>query len=147
MLVAVQIVLGFLLLVGGGELLVRGAATLAGAFKISPLVIGLTVVAFGTSAPELGVSLQAALTGNPDVAVGNVVGSNIINVLLILGVSALVTPLVVSSQLIRLDVPLMIAASLCMWAMSARWEFRSLGRRVDVRGLSCLHRVLHSQES
>ena len=127
MLVAGQIVLGFLLLVGGGELLVRGAAALAGAFKISPLVIGLTVVAFGTSAPELGVSLQAAFTGNPEVAVGNVVGSNIINVLLILGASALVTPLVVSSQLIRLDVPLMVVASLCMWAMSAdgcvqRWE-------------------------
>ena len=108
-----------MLLVGGGELLVRGAAALAATLKISPLVIGLTVVAFGTSAPELGVSLQAALSGNADVAVGNVVGSNIINILLILGASALVTPLAVSSQLIRLDVPLMIAASLAMWAMGA----------------------------
>lgn len=127
MLAAVQIMLGFVLLVGGGELLVRGAAALAGVFKISPLVIGLTVVAFGTSAPELGVSLQAALTGNADVAIGNVVGSNIMNVLLILGTAALVTPLVVSSQLIRLDVPLMIAASLGMWIVAAdgnvdRWE-------------------------
>ncbi len=106
---------GLVLLVIGGELLVRGASLLALSLRISPLVIGLTVVAFGTSAPELGVSLQASLRGAADVAVGNVVGSNICNVLLILGVSALVTPLVVSSQLIRLDVPLMVTASLTMW--------------------------------
>ncbi len=118
MLVALQILLGLLLLVVGGELLVRGAAALASAFRISPLVIGLTVVAFGTSAPELGVSLQAALTGNADVAVGNVVGSNIVNILLVLGASAIITPLIVSSQLIRLDVPLMIAAAVAMWLMS-----------------------------
>ncbi|MEM8671478.1 MAG: calcium/sodium antiporter [Planctomycetota bacterium] len=116
---ALQIAIGLVLLVGGGEFLVRGAARLAAAFKISPLVIGLTVVAFGTSAPELGVSLQAALTDKPDVAMGNVIGSNIINVLLVLGASAVVTPLVVSSQLIRLDVPLMIAASLAVWIMGA----------------------------
>ncbi|TWU59853.1 Inner membrane protein YrbG [Rubripirellula tenax] len=127
MLVALSIVAGLVLLVVGGELLVRGAASLAAAFKISPLVIGLTVVAFGTSAPELGVSLQASLSGNGDVAIGNVVGSNIINVLLILGVAAMVAPLVVSSQLIRKDVPLMIAASLAVWWMAAdgalvRWE-------------------------
>lgn len=125
--VAGQILVGVVMLVCGGELLVRGAAALASACKISPLVIGLTVVAFGTSAPELGVSLQAAWSGNADVAVGNVIGSNITNVLLILGASALVTPLLVSSQLIRLDVPLMIAASVAMWAVSAdgtvaRWE-------------------------
>lgn len=118
MLEAGQILFGLLLLVVGGELLVRGAAALASAFRITPLVIGLTVVAFGTSAPELGVSLQAALTGNADVAIGNVVGSNIVNILLVLGASALITPLIVSSQLIRLDVPLMIAASVCMWLMA-----------------------------
>ncbi len=84
MLVAGQILCGLVLLVIGGEILVRGAAALAAAFRITPLVIGLTVVAFGTSAPELGVSLQAALTGNADVAVGNVVGSNIVNILLVL---------------------------------------------------------------
>ncbi len=117
-LVALSIIVGLILLVAGGEFLVRGAASLAAAFKISPLVIGLTVVAFGTSAPELGVSLQASLSGNGDVAVGNVVGSNIINVLLILGVASLVAPLVVSSQLIRKDVPLMIAASLAAWWMA-----------------------------
>jgi len=127
LLVTGQLIVGLIMLVGGGELLVHGASAMAATFRISPLVIGLTVVAFGTSAPELGVSLQAALTDNADVAVGNVVGSNIINILLILGTSAMVTPLVVSSHLIRIDVPLMIAASLAMWAVAAdgliaRWE-------------------------
>ncbi len=114
----VSIIAGLIALVIGGELLVRGASLLALSMQISPLVIGLTVVAFGTSAPELGVSLQAAMSGAADVAVGNVVGSNICNVLLILGISALVTPLIVSNQLIRLDVPLMVAASLAMWFFS-----------------------------
>ncbi len=115
MLVAGQILLGLVLLVLGGELLVRGACALATAFRISPLVIGLTVVAFGTSAPELGVSLQAALTGNADVAIGNVVGSNIVNILLVLGASAMIAPLLVSRQLIRIDVPLMILSAIGMW--------------------------------
>ncbi|MDA1050652.1 MAG: calcium/sodium antiporter [Planctomycetota bacterium] len=106
------ICLGLVLLVGGGEFLVRGASRLATAARISPLVIGLTVVAFGTSAPELAVSVQAAWTGSADLAIGNVVGSNIFNVLFILGLSALIVPLVVSSQLIRWDVPVMIVVSL-----------------------------------
>ena len=84
---------GLLLLVVGGELLVRGASSIAGVLGISPLVIGLTVVAFGTSSPELAVSVQAALAGNPDIALGNVVGSNILNVLFILGLCALILPL------------------------------------------------------
>ncbi len=109
------IVLGIVALVVGGELLVRGAASLARAARISSLVIGLTVVAYGTSAPEMAVSVQAALKGSADVAVGNVVGSNIINVLVVLGVSALVAPLVVSMALLRRDVPLMILASLAFW--------------------------------
>ncbi|MBW3570106.1 MAG: calcium/sodium antiporter [Gemmatimonadetes bacterium] len=107
-------ILGLGLLVGGAELLVRGAAGLAGAAGITPLVIGLTVVAAGTSAPELAVSLQGALSGRPDLAVGNVVGSNLANVLLILGASALIAPLTVSRQVVRVDVPLMIGASLLL---------------------------------
>lgn len=107
-----SILLGLVILVGGGELLVRGASRLAIALRISPLVIGLTVVAFGTSAPELAVSVQAAMAGSADLAIGNVVGSNIFNVLFILGLSALIVPLVVSSQLIRWDVPVMIVVSL-----------------------------------
>jgi cation:H+ antiporter len=102
---------GLILLVAGGELLVRGAAYLAAATGISPLVIGLTVVAFGTSAPELAVSVQAAMTGQAEIAVGNAVGSNIFNVLMILGMSAALVPLTVSERLVRLDVPVMIAVS------------------------------------
>lgn len=116
---AVQIVAGLVLLVLGGEWLVRGASSVAARFNISPLAIGLTVVAFGTSAPELGVSIQAALAGASDVAVGNVVGSNILNVLLILGASAIIAPLVVSSQLIRFDVPLMVGVTLLTWGLAS----------------------------
>jgi len=111
-------VVGLVLLVGGAEWLVRGASRLAAAVGISPLVIGLTVVAFGTSAPELAVSVQSALGGQPDLALGNVVGSNIFNVLFILGIAAVITPLVVSQQLIRLDVPLLIAVSLLMYLLA-----------------------------
>ena len=84
------IVCGLCLLVLGGELLVRGASALAAALRIRPLIIGLTVVAFGTSGPELAVALQATWAGTSDLVVGNVVGSNIANILLILGLSALV---------------------------------------------------------
>jgi len=118
---------GFVLLVGGGELLVRGASRLAAALGVSPLVIGLTVVALGTSAPEMAVTLQSSLQGQADLAVGNVVGSNICNVLLILGLSALAAPLVVSSRLIWWDVPLMIVASLLLFGFGIdgridRWD-------------------------
>ncbi len=113
-LTLVLFVVGIVLLVGGAELLVRGASKLALAAGISPLVVGLTVVAYGTSAPELAVSVQSSFLGQPDIAIGNVVGSNIANVLLILGLSALVVPLVVSLQLIRFDVPLMIGASVVL---------------------------------
>jgi cation:H+ antiporter len=107
----VLFVAGLGLLVLGAEWLVKGASRLAAALGISPLVIGLTVVAYGTSAPEMAVSIKSAWAGQPDLALGNVVGSNIFNVLFILGVSALVAPLVVSSQLVRLDVPVMIGLS------------------------------------
>ena len=109
--------LGLGLLFLGGEWLVRGASRLAVNMGISPLIVGLTVVAFATSAPELAVSLQAALAGQSDIAIGNVVGSNISNILLILGASALVAPLVVARQIIRIDVPMMIAASGLAYAM------------------------------
>ncbi|MBA4689590.1 MAG: sodium:calcium antiporter, partial [Pseudomonas sp.] len=116
----VYLIAGLVLLVAGAEVLVRGAARLAAQFGISPLVIGLTVVAFGTSAPETAVSVQASLNGSGDIAIGNVVGSNIANVLLILGMTALVAPLVVSRQLIRLDVPIMIGASLVTFGLA--WD-------------------------
>lgn len=113
----ISILAGFVLLILGAELLVRGASRLATSVGISPLVVGLTVVAYGTSAPELAVSVQSAYAGAADIALGNVVGSNIANVLLILGISALIIPLSVAQQLIRLDVPLMIGLSILMWLM------------------------------
>lgn len=116
---------GLVLLVAGAELLVRGAARLAVALGVAPLVIGLTVVAYGTSAPELAVSVQAAWTGQADISLGNVVGSNIANVLLILGLSALVAPLAVALQLIRFDVVVMILVSMLVPALA--WE-GELGR-------------------
>ena len=106
---------GLVGLVVGADLLVRGAGKLALSFGISPLVVGLTIVAFGTSAPEMAVSVSAVLNDNADMAVGNVVGSNIFNVLFILGVSALIVPLVVNRQLIRQEVPIMFGVSLLMW--------------------------------
>ena len=106
--------LGLALLVYGAELLVRGASALAASLGISPLVIGLTVVAFGTSSPELSVSVLSAWKGQAGIALGNVVGSNICNVLLILGLSAVVAPLVVARQVIRLEVPIMIGASVLL---------------------------------
>ncbi len=109
-----QLLAGFVLLVGGAELLVRGAARLAAVFGISPLVVGLTVVAFGTSSPELAVSVVSAWEGQAGIALGNVVGSNICNVLLILGLSALVAPLVVHRQVVRLEVPIMVGVSLLL---------------------------------
>jgi len=108
--------LGLIALVAGAELLVRGSSKLAISAGISPLVVGLTVVAFGTSAPEVAVSVGAVMEGKSDIAVGNVVGSNIFNVLFILGISALITPLIVNAQIIRQEVPIMIGTSLILLA-------------------------------
>jgi cation:H+ antiporter len=102
---------GLVALVAGAELLVKGAAAIASRLGIAPVIIGLTVVAFGTSAPELAVSVSASVGGSADVALGNVVGSNIGNVLLILGVSAIIGGLAVDQRIIRLDIPLLLGAS------------------------------------
>ncbi len=112
------LVVGCALLAGGAELLVRGASRLALSLGISPLIVGLTVVAYGTSAPEVAVSLNAAFDGRADMAIGNVVGSNIVNILLILGASALAAPLVIARRLVRVDVPLMIVVSLVAYFMA-----------------------------
>lgn len=117
-MVVILFILGLLFLIIGAELLVRGASRLATAVGISPLVIGLTVVAFGTSSPELAVSIKSALSGQASIALGNVIGSNIFNVLFILGLSAIIVPLIVSKQLVRLDVPLMIILSLFVFFIS-----------------------------
>jgi cation:H+ antiporter len=110
-LTIVLFILGIGLLLLGADTLVKGAVDLAVSVGISPLVVGLTVVAFGTSAPEAAVSVQSTMTGGGDIALGNVIGSNILNILLILGLSALVAPLLVSRQLLRFDLPVMIGVS------------------------------------
>ena len=131
------LVIGLVLLVGGAEFLVRGASKLAATVGIPPLVIGLTVVAFGTSAPELGVSLRASLTAQADIALGNVVGSNICNVLLILGIAALIAPLSVAQQIVRLDVPIMIGVSALLMLFSSDGQLgRSDGVILFLGGLA-----------
>lgn len=125
--------LGFLII--GAEALVRGASGLAAVLGISPLVIGLTVVAFGTSSPELAVSVKSALSSQANIAVGNVVGSNIFNVLFILGLSALIVPLVVSQKLVRLDVPLMLVLSVIVLILSLDENFSRADGIMLVTGL------------
>jgi cation:H+ antiporter len=116
--IAILLIAGAALLVLGAEILVRGATMIAAAAGIRPLIIGLTVVAFGTSAPELAVSLGATFSGQPDIAMGNVVGSNIFNVLFILGVSALIVPLAVQKQVVRLELPIMLGVSIVLMIVS-----------------------------
>ena len=124
-MVTLSFIAGLVFLIIGAEALVRGASRLANILGVSPLIIGLTVVAFGTSSPELAVSIKAALSGQANIAIGSVVGSNIFNVLFILGLSALVSPLAVSQQLIKLDVPIMIGLSLLLLILA--WDQR-IGR-------------------
>ncbi|MDX5434799.1 MAG: calcium/sodium antiporter [Halomonas sp.] len=135
MVTLLLLALGLLLLILGAEGLVKGASRLAARLGLSPLIIGLTVVAFGTSAPELVVSLKAAFSGQAGIAMGNVVGSNIFNVLFILGVSALIVPLAVAQQLIRLDIPLMIVLSLVVLAMALDGSIGRLDGGLLVLGL------------
>ncbi len=121
--IALFILGGFVGLIVGGELLVRGASNIAAALKVPALVIGLTVVALGTSAPELAVTVESCYAGEADLAVGNIVGSNLANLLLILGLAAIVAPLTVSSQLFRLDIPVMIAAAIALFALGSDGSF------------------------
>jgi cation:H+ antiporter len=121
----IELLSGLCLLIIGAELMVRAAVRLAERLHVRPLIIGLTIVALGSSAPQMTVSLQAALTDNPDIAVGSVVGSGIFNILVTLGLSALIIPLRVSRQLVRLDIPLMIGASLLVFILA--WN-KDLGR-------------------
>ena len=109
---------GLAVTVLGADWLVKGASRLALAIGVSPLVVGLTVVAFGTSAPELAVSVTSASMGQPDLAVANVVGSNLFNTLFILGVAALVAPLVVHRQLVRMDVPIAIGVTVLFYVLA-----------------------------
>lgn len=109
---------GLAVLILGADLLVRGASRLAAAFGVSPLAIGLTIVAIGTASPEIAVSIQAAASGQGDLTIGNVLGSNIFNILFILGLMAIFAPIVIAEQLIRKDVPIMLGVSLLAFALA-----------------------------
>jgi cation:H+ antiporter len=108
---------GLIVLIIGAELLVRGSSRLAAAFGVSPLVIGLTIVALGTASPEIAVSLQAAVSGQGDITIGNIIGSNIFNILFVLGVSAMFTRILIAEQLIRLDAPIMVGISMLTYLL------------------------------
>lgn len=109
------LIAGLVLLVIGAEFLVKGASKIAAILKIPPLIIGLTIVAYGTGAPEMSVSIMSSFAGQSDIAMGNVVGSNICNILLVLGLSSIVAPLIVTKQIIRSEVPIMIGVSLLVF--------------------------------
>ncbi|MBA6152968.1 calcium/sodium antiporter [Gelidibacter maritimus] len=128
----VWVILGLILLVVGGEFLVRSSVALSFKFNISKLVIGMTVVSFATSAPELLVSLQAALAGSSDIALGNVIGSNIANIGLVLGITVLISPIMVDSNFYKLNWPMMMILSVVLYFMLQsgdvlnRWEGAAL---------------------
>lgn len=132
-LALVKLVIGFLFLVKGADCFVDGASSVAKRFRIPAFVIGLTIVAFGTSAPELAVSITAAMKGSNDIAIGNVVGSNIFNTLVVLGASAAITPIVVDKGMIKKDYPLSIFAAVLLGVLALDTIFfkadaMSLGR-------------------
>jgi len=118
------VLLGLVLLTAGGEALVRGATAIARLAGLTPAVIGLTVVAMGTSLPELVVSIIAAIRDQPDIAVGNIVGSNIFNIAIVLGVTALILPLPVRSGVVRLEWPVMFVVTLLASWIPARRAMR-----------------------
>jgi cation:H+ antiporter len=134
---------GLLFLLIGAELAVRAAVHLAAVLRVRPLIIGLTVVAMGSSAPQMAVGLQAAFSGNTDIAVGGVIGGSIFNVLVTLGLCALIIPLRVARQVLRIDIPLMIGACLLVTVLSWSGELNRLDGALLLAGLGiCLFIVL-----
>jgi cation:H+ antiporter len=109
------LIFGLIVLVIGGEILVRGAVAIAYRYKLSPLVVGMTIVSFGTSAPELLVSVQAALVGSPDIAIANIIGSNISNLALVLGITTIIFPMPVKANTIKIDWPMMMGATILFY--------------------------------
>ena len=149
MIALFALVIGGLILGYGADLFVDGASHMARRFGISAVVIGLTVVAFGTSAPEMAVNILAALNGNNDIAMGNVVGSNIFNIFIVLGVCAIIKPLMVSSQLTKIDIPLMAVSAVLVWwfsfdGMILKWEAAVLS--LLLVGYTALQVFLSKQE-
>ena len=141
MITIAQFIAGFVLLLFGAEFLVRGAVSLARKLKVTPMIIGMTIVAYGTTAPELVVSLQAAVEGVPGIAVGNVVGSNIANILLILGAAAVICPIAVKPKVLYRDAAMMMGSALLFTALAIsgtieRWQ-GVLGDTTALTGRSC----------
>lgn len=118
MLTYLYLIAGLLLLIAGGNYLVKGGVAVAKRFKVPTLIIGMTIVAFGTSSPEFIVSLQSALQGHPEISIGNVVGSNIANIGLILGITALILPMAVNRTSVKIDVPFLIFCSLLFFTLA-----------------------------
>lgn len=131
----IQLVIGLVLLLWGGDMLVNGGVGLAKRFRLSSLVVGMTIVAFGTSAPELIVSVVAAIDGNPEISLGNVIGSNIVNIGLILGFAALILPIPVNKVSIRRDFPMMLILTLLFWVVGTTGE---IGRISGLIGIAIL---------
>src|SRR3989338_4052276 len=119
MLTYLLLIIGFIALIKGADWLVEGASSIAKRFKISDLAIGLTIVAFGTSTPELFVNLFASFQGNSQIAIGNILGSNIANILLILGIAALIYPLKVTKGTAWKEIPLSLLAALMLFVMAS----------------------------
>ncbi|MCB0353390.1 MAG: hypothetical protein KDD64_07700, partial [Bdellovibrionales bacterium] len=131
----VLLAIGLAILVFGADLLVRGARAIALAFGISTLVVGLTVVAFGTSAPELFVSVAAALDGKGDVAIGNVIGSNIFNILIIIGLTALLAPIHIARSISWREMPIMLISAGLFWIFAMDGTFSQLAGAVFAIGI------------
>ena len=129
------IVLGFVLLIKGGDWLVDGSVCIARRAKLSPMVIGITVIGFGTSAPELFVSLKAALAQSPGLSIGNVVGSNIANIALILGATAIIIPCTSKRRTLRVDLPVMICSCVALTMVGKKSGFKIKVRFVVVIGV------------
>ena len=140
-----QLLCALVLLIAGAELLVRSAVRIANTLHIRPLLIGLTVVALGSSAPQMTISLQAAFNDTADIAVGSVIGSNIFNILVTLGLSALIIPLRVSRQLVRLDIPLMILASLLVFGLALKQQLTRFDGVLLLGGLLAYFALLRYQ--
>lgn len=130
-----MVIAGLGLLIAGGEALVRGASTVATKLGLSPLIIGLVVVSAATSAPELAVTLDAVAKGESDLAIGNVVGSNIINVLVILGISALISPLFIKRRVVSFDIPVMVGLTVLLLALSLDGNIGALDGALLLVGL------------
>ena len=143
----VSILLGIALLTAGGEALIRGALTLSAKLHISPLLSGLLIVGFGTSAPELAVSVDAALSGKPDLAVTNVIGSNIGNILLILGLCALITPLTTTMSALKRDASCMVGFTVLLIAMMYDQTLNRWDALILLTGLAIYLFVTYKAES